>query len=680
MADPVVTSHHGIAPPVERRRHGHITLDGTAGHRRRPGEFLIAAAEQAGTFIPRFCYHPRMKPVGMCRMCLVEVSGPRGATLAAGLLHARGRRHGGRHHLGQGQEGPGRGARVPAREPPPRLPRVRQGRRVPAAGPGPGLRAGGEPVPRGEAALGQAHPHLRARAARPRALHPVRPLRPVRRRRSPARRRSTSSVAATPSRSTSSRTTPSRRTSAATPCRSVPWARSPPRPTGSRPGPGTSTRWSRRARCAPFGCRAAVQSSSNRVTRLLGMDSDPVNQSWLCDKGRFGVRGRERRRPPGRAARCAATRTGRPSSWPCRGPRPWPRWPSAWPRIRTDARARGHRRASAAPGCPTRTPTPGPSWPRAVIGTDSVDAQLGDGLPAELVLGAAPGHHRRGVRGLVRGGAGRRPARGAARPVPAPAGRRGRRGRARGRADPRGPARSARSPPPSLPYRPGEAHRLWPRALATSGGRAARARSTPTAWAAAARRARARRCRRRRRGGRDRAGRRWPRTGPSWPRRRRPWPRRGRRRGSCRPCGAATSWGPSTWASPPGCCPDGCQPRRRPGLVRGGMGIGARRRGARRRRACCRPLADGPWRRWCWSGPTRSATSPTGPWPRRRSGRGRVRGGGGRVPVAVGGAGRRGAARRHRPRAHRDDDQHRRAGSPAWARSWWRPGSAGPTG
>ena len=31
----------------------------------------------------------------------------------------------------------------------------------------------------------------------------------------------------------------------------------------------------------------AVQSSSNRVTRLLGIDTDPVNHGWLCDKGRF---------------------------------------------------------------------------------------------------------------------------------------------------------------------------------------------------------------------------------------------------------------------------------------------------------------------------------------------------------------------------------------------------------
>ncbi|MGH9021344.1 MAG: 2Fe-2S iron-sulfur cluster-binding protein, partial [Acidimicrobiales bacterium] len=57
-----------------------ITLDGRAVEA-RPGELLIEAAERAGTYVPRFCYHPRMEPVGVCRMCLVEVEGPRGATL-----------------------------------------------------------------------------------------------------------------------------------------------------------------------------------------------------------------------------------------------------------------------------------------------------------------------------------------------------------------------------------------------------------------------------------------------------------------------------------------------------------------------------------------------------------------------------------------------------------------------
>ncbi len=80
MADPTVVSHHATAPRVEPGATVTITLDGrridTAA-----GQFLIAAAEEAGVYIPRFCYHPRMAPVGMCRMCLVEVSGPRGATL-----------------------------------------------------------------------------------------------------------------------------------------------------------------------------------------------------------------------------------------------------------------------------------------------------------------------------------------------------------------------------------------------------------------------------------------------------------------------------------------------------------------------------------------------------------------------------------------------------------------------
>ena len=37
----------------------------------KTGELLIDAAERAGEYIPRFCYHPRMEPVGICRMCLV---------------------------------------------------------------------------------------------------------------------------------------------------------------------------------------------------------------------------------------------------------------------------------------------------------------------------------------------------------------------------------------------------------------------------------------------------------------------------------------------------------------------------------------------------------------------------------------------------------------------------------
>jgi NADH-quinone oxidoreductase subunit G len=57
-----------------------ITLDGIEVAV-EAGQVLIEAAQKAGTYIPRFCWHPRMTPVGMCRMCLVEVEGPRGKIL-----------------------------------------------------------------------------------------------------------------------------------------------------------------------------------------------------------------------------------------------------------------------------------------------------------------------------------------------------------------------------------------------------------------------------------------------------------------------------------------------------------------------------------------------------------------------------------------------------------------------
>ena len=57
-----------------------ITINGVS-HNVDAGQLLIAAAESVGEYIPRFCYHDKLDPVGMCRMCLVEVEGPRGTML-----------------------------------------------------------------------------------------------------------------------------------------------------------------------------------------------------------------------------------------------------------------------------------------------------------------------------------------------------------------------------------------------------------------------------------------------------------------------------------------------------------------------------------------------------------------------------------------------------------------------
>lgn len=40
------------------------------------GTLVVNAAKSIGIDIPVFCYHPKMEPVGMCRMCLVEVGRP----------------------------------------------------------------------------------------------------------------------------------------------------------------------------------------------------------------------------------------------------------------------------------------------------------------------------------------------------------------------------------------------------------------------------------------------------------------------------------------------------------------------------------------------------------------------------------------------------------------------------
>ncbi len=90
---------------------------------------LVEAAAAAGIEIPVFCYEPRLgPPVGACRMCLVEVEGiPKlqaGCTLTAqdGMVVRTA------VVVGEGGRGPGGDARVHPRQPPTRLPGLRQGR------------------------------------------------------------------------------------------------------------------------------------------------------------------------------------------------------------------------------------------------------------------------------------------------------------------------------------------------------------------------------------------------------------------------------------------------------------------------------------------------------------------------------------------------------------------------
>ncbi len=74
-----------VTPDAPKKTTISITVDGRI-HEAKPGQLVIDACEDAGTYVPRFCYHPRMNPVGMCRQCLVEVEGPRGPMMVVSCM------------------------------------------------------------------------------------------------------------------------------------------------------------------------------------------------------------------------------------------------------------------------------------------------------------------------------------------------------------------------------------------------------------------------------------------------------------------------------------------------------------------------------------------------------------------------------------------------------------------
>ena len=73
------TTAEAAAPPPDPNE-VRLTINGREVVARK-GDLVIAAAQRVGDYIPRFCYHERMSSVGMCRMCLVDVDSGRGPGL-----------------------------------------------------------------------------------------------------------------------------------------------------------------------------------------------------------------------------------------------------------------------------------------------------------------------------------------------------------------------------------------------------------------------------------------------------------------------------------------------------------------------------------------------------------------------------------------------------------------------
>jgi NADH-quinone oxidoreductase subunit G len=372
-----------------------ITVDG------RPveadaGELLIAVAQRAGTYLPRFCWHPRLEPVGMCRQCLVEIEGPRGRALTTScttrvadgmVVHTES------EVVRKAQEGVleyllvnhpldcpvcDRGGECPLQD------------QTMSHGPGESRyveekRHFAKPIPISDLVmLDRERCILCARCTRFADEIAGDPLIHF------VSRGNDTQVLTFPGEPFASyfsgNTVQICPVGALT---AVPY-RFRARPWDLEAVESTCSHCS-------VGCRVAVQATANRVVRLLGVDNPFTNQGWLCDKGRFGF---EYLASPDRLTT------------------PWVRakdgelHPATWAEALSRAAA-GLRSiidgegADAVAGLGGARSTNEEAYVfgkfmRATVGTNHLDARLGDALPARLLTGIP---HRAAIDDLERAGA-----------------------------------------------------------------------------------------------------------------------------------------------------------------------------------------------------------------------------------------------------------------------------------
>ena len=356
-----------------------VTIDGREVEA-RPGELLIAAAERNGNYIPRFCYHPRMRPVGMCRMCIVEVVGPRGPMLQPSCM-------------------------VP----------VADGMQVITDSPTvkkiqdgvlefllinhpldcPVCDKGGEcPLQDQTLAFGPGESRFveeKRHWEKPIAISDLVALDRERCIQCDRCTRFADEIAGDPLIEFMNRGVftevntfpddPFASYFSGNTVQLCPVGALTAKPYRFKARPWDLDQVESTCTSCSVGCRVAVQSSSDRIVRLLGVDVDAVNQGWLCDKGRFdfeAVNSDERLGSP-------MVRTGDTLAEAS--------WGDALAKAAealSGARERHGAGSVAVLGGARLTNEDAYAWSklaRTVLGTDHVDAQLGDGLPAEVVVG-----------------------------------------------------------------------------------------------------------------------------------------------------------------------------------------------------------------------------------------------------------------------------------------------------
>ncbi len=371
------STHEFVIPVADGPDTVTVTIDGREAQVPR-GELLIKAAQERGTYIPRFCWHERMKPVGMCRMCLVEVEGMRGLQISCATPVTDGMVvHTQSAGVKKVQDGVlefllinhpldcpvcDRGGECPLQD------------QTLAFGPGESRyveekRHWAKPIPLSELVMLDRERCIQCgrctRFAGEIAGDPLIDF---------GARGAATEVITYPGEPFSSHF-------AGNTVQICPVGALTASPYRFRARPWDLATVETSCETCAVQCRGALQSSSNRLVRLLGVDSEPVNHGWLCDKGRYAL---EWVHSPNRIVHPMIRKNGELVE-------------ASWPEA-LDAAADGLRQvldlhgpqSVAALGGARGTNEDQYVWTRflkGVLRTDNVDAQLGDGLPAEVVLG-----------------------------------------------------------------------------------------------------------------------------------------------------------------------------------------------------------------------------------------------------------------------------------------------------
>jgi NADH-quinone oxidoreductase subunit G len=356
-----------------------VTLNGVEISGRK-GELLIDAAERNGVYIPRFCYHERMRPVGMCRMCIVEVDTGRGGALQPSCMLevAPGMKVDTESDLtNKAQEGV---LEFLLLNHPLDCPVCDKGGECPLQdqtltyGPGESRlveekRHFEKPIPISDLVLLDRERCILCdrctRFAKEVAGDPLIHF---------MSRGNTTEVNTFPDEPFSSYF--SGNTVQICPVGALTAA-----PYRFKARPWDLDESESTCQTCAVGCRVALQSSRDQLLRKVGVDIDPVNWGWLCDKGRFDI-----------GAVDSPDRLGTPLARKG-SDLVETRWAdalgSAAAAVRAAVETKGPSSVAVIGGS-RLTNESAYAWAKlakGVIGTDNVDAQLGDGLPAEVVLG-----------------------------------------------------------------------------------------------------------------------------------------------------------------------------------------------------------------------------------------------------------------------------------------------------